>query len=71
MAKKCDTPRKVTLRGDHYDVWVCEHGHVHITFCEDGVSVMIETSIEAYDLGNAILRGYDEIEGIPPASRRA
>lgn len=68
---KCERRKRVTLKENDYEVYVCEDGHVHVAFDkpEFKADLTIETSLEVFALGEAIMRGFDSLEGIEPTRR--
>lgn len=71
MAHPCTKSVKVTLRDDDYTVYCCEDGHVHVQVDVPGFTgnITLETSNDAYTFGEAIMRGYDHLEGIETTKR--
>ncbi len=67
----CDKPIKVTLKVDDYTVYCCADGHVHIHVETPELTghLVLETSNDAYTFGEAIMRGFDHLEGITAPKR--
>lgn len=68
MADKCARRKRVTLRSADYEVYACESGHVHVDVDTPELRghLVFADTVEASDFSEAVMRCFDEIEGIAP-----